>query len=135
MQPVLQGSQLTIATDLAEQTQTAHAIVTHLRALLPEAILPPCQQGKVRSLLLLGFHALTMGLKQKPAFPSQGQVFDLLSGHFSNNNSWLGGLPALSFNVDFLLWECDVSAGRIPWTKRAQKANARMKAVRKQRGN
>ena len=26
--------------------------------------------------------------------------------------------------------ECDITPGRIPWTKRAQKANFRMKAVR-----
>ena len=91
---------------------------------------------RVKTILLeMGFPSVLVHkwfFKLKPAFPSQGQVFDLLSGHFSNNNSWLGGLPANSFNVVFLPWECDVSAGRIPWTNRAQKANARMKAVRTQ---
>lgn len=135
VQPVFQGSQLTIATDLAEQTQVAHAIITHLKALVPEAILPDCKNGKVRSLLYLGFHAWSTGLKLKPAYPSQGQVFDLLSTHFIGNNTWLGGLPAIPFNSGFQTWECDITASRIPWTKRAQKANFKMKAVRKERGN
>lgn len=135
VQPVLTGSQLTIATDLAEQTQVAHALITHLKALVPEAILPDCQQGKVRSLLYLGFHSWSTGLKIKPAYPGQKQVFDLLAKHFIGNKTWLGGLPAIPFNNDFQVWECDITAGRIPWTKRAQKANFKMKAVRKQRGN
>ena len=96
------GSQLTIATDLAEQTQTANAIVTHLRALVPEAILPPCQQGKTRSLLHLGFHSWTTGLKLNRRSRRKNKFLTFSQGIFPTTiHGWVAYLQFLSMLISY----------------------------------
>ena len=109
VQPMLQGSHCNVTTDLAEQMQSAHALVIHLCSLIPEEIIQEVKKGKVRSLLFCGFTAWTTGLKPRPAFPKQGQVF----------------------RADFQ--HSDIFDRRLAWNKRQQRAHVAMKKIRQSR--
>lgn len=95
---MLQGNQLNITTDLAEQTQTAHALVLLSVVIVEESW---CWgKGKVWSLLFCGFHSWTMGLKLRHVLTFEP--------FYNQQSTWLGGLRACTLQTGFQQWECDV---------------------------
>ncbi len=80
VQPMLQGSHCNVTTDLAEQTQSAHALVIHLCSLIPEEIILGEKKGRYEASfsvdLLLGRQVLNHDRRSRSRDRFFGQVFN-----------------------------------------------------------
>lgn len=88
IQPANLAETRNLGINLAEQTASAHALVTQYKALVPNLVLPDsCKFGKCASLYVQGYHQWSTGVSQRPNFPRQQEVTALLSNYISLDTS------------------------------------------------
>ena len=71
----------------------------------------------------------TTGLKWRPSYPKQQEVYNVLNNYLPQMTGWLTGLPGISFTAGWHIWEADTQVGAMCWKDRLRLANNRMKDV------
>ena len=118
---------------LSELSQNAYLLVTQVRTLIPQLLVPDgVKVGKVNSLLLQGYHAWTTGFRRRPGFPFQKEVYVILQNLFKAETKPLQTLPDICFPNVYQLHRVDQEATVI-WEKRYKQALSKAKIVAKLR--
>ena len=107
---------------LSEMATTAYSMFSQLQSLVVQPIVPPqCTFGKIKSLYLQGHNAWSTGLKVRPQFPQQGQLFEVL------HRFWL----ELDMQVEE--WPQDLARRAIPFEERNKILKAAQRRTRLRR--
>ena len=128
-QPLSHQDAMHNGVTLAEITKTATHLWQHVRALTPTLLVPKVPLGKVKSLNMQGSPFWTTGLKWRPSYPKQQEVYNVLNNYLPQMTGWLTGLPEISFTAGWHIWEADTQVGAMCWKDRLRLANNRMKDV------
>ena len=128
-QPKSHQDALHTGITLADITRTATHLWQHVQALTPTALVPKIQKGKVKSLNMQGCPFWTTGLKKRPSYPRQQEVFEVLQRFWPQMTGWLTGLPDIVFPEGWYTIDEDNNIGAICWDDRLRLANNRMKEV------
>eukprot|EP00438_Fugacium_kawagutii_P001920 Skav200029 [mRNA] locus=scaffold225:185947:189255:- [translate_table: standard] len=135
LQPTNLAETDTLNIDLAEQTASAHALVTHYKALVPDAVVPTmCKFGKCSALYVQGYFQWSTGMRPRPAFPHQQQVIDILRPYLLTHHAKLGTLPVIPTDEGFEPWTED-RENLAPWSQRWMKLQSILHQVRRCRKN
>eukprot|EP00438_Fugacium_kawagutii_P015146 Skav220615 [mRNA] locus=scaffold507:317499:318095:- [translate_table: standard] len=133
LQPCTVEEAATWGIDLAEQTASAHALVTHFKALVPDEVIPSnCKFGKCGALYMQGYFQWSTGIRPRPAFPFQAEVLEILRTYLLTHHSKLGQLPSISTDSGFEQWTED-RENTMPWNQRWQKLQSILHQVRRRR--
>ena len=128
-QPKSHQDALHTGITLADITRTATHLWQHVQALTPTELVPKIQKGKVKSLNMQGCPFWTTGLKKRPSYPRQQEVFEVLQRFWPQMTGWLTGLPDIVFPEGWYTIDEDNNIGAICWDDRLRLANNRMKEV------
>ena len=115
---------------LGEMATTAYTMFSQLQSLVVQPIVPPhCTFGKVKSMYLQGHHVWTTGIKARPQFPQQGQVFHLLQRFLAEHNS-MEMLPRLELDMQVEEWPDDLARKAISFEERNKELKAAQRRTR-----
>lgn len=128
-QPKSHQDALHTGITLADITRTATHLWQHVQALTPTELVPKIQKGKVKSLNMQGCPFWTTGLKKRPSYPRQQEVFEVLQRFWPQMTGWLTGLPDIVFPEGWYTIDEDNNIGAICWDDRLRLANNKMKEV------
>ena len=120
-------------TCLQEQAMQAYSVVQHFWTLVPESVVPDhVSNGRVKSLYIQGFGSWTTGMRRRPWYPKQVEVFHILAAFMEKTNKKLDGLPLIPLDT-FTQWEAEVGLKQSDWKAREKRAKKAQLEVRKQR--
>jgi hypothetical protein len=118
---------------LSEMATTAYSMFSQLQSLVVQPIVPPqCTFGKIKSLYLQGHNAWATGLKVRPQFPQQRQLFEVLHRFLVEHNS-MEILPQLELDMQVEEWPQDLARSAIPFEERNKILKAAQRRTRLRR--
>ena len=120
-------------TNITEQAKMAYSVVQHFWSLIPEQVLPDhVSIGKVKALYVQGYGSWTTGLRRRPFYPKQAEVFYLLADFMQQSDRTLQGLPKITLDT-FTQWDGEVSIKQRDWKTREKITKKAQLEVRRQR--
>ena len=122
-----------IDTNLAEQAKMAYSVVQHFWTLIPQHVMPEhVSIGKVKALYVQGFGNWSTGIRRRPYYPKQSEVFFLLATFLQRSERTLQGLPQVGWET-FHQWDSELAIKEKDWKEREKIAKKAQLEVRRQR--
>ena len=122
-----------IDTNLAEQAKMAYSVVQHFWTLIPQHVMPEhVSIGKVKALYVQGFVNWSTGIRRRPYYPKQSEVFFLLATFLQRSERTLQGLPQVGWET-FHQWDSELAIKEKDWKEREKIAKKAQLEVRRQR--